>query len=277
MPRLISPLFSSRPRPSYCKCPRLILASPETAADVMFESIEAVVAHEYFHNWTGNRITCRDWFQLCLKEGLTVFREQEFSADQRSRAVQRIKDVKRLRARQFGEDAGPLAHPVRPASYQKIDNFYTATVYEKGGEVIRAALGPELEYQPDELRQLRRELGAAVTVVCSPNNPTGGVLETRELSRVCEASDGLVVVDEAYHEFSGQSAVELLPRHPNLVVLRTFSKAMGLAGLRIGYLLAAPELAREVLIAQIAGMLRSPIQRLAGVLAAVAEKKGAAA
>ncbi|MGQ0532530.1 MAG: aminopeptidase N [Caulobacteraceae bacterium] len=115
----------------------LILADAETATDADFEAIEAVVGHEYFHNWTGNRITCRDWFQLCLKEGLTVYREQEFSADQRSRAVQRIKDVKRLRARQFGEDAGPLAHPVRPASYQKIDNFYTATVYEKGGEVIR--------------------------------------------------------------------------------------------------------------------------------------------
>jgi aminopeptidase N len=115
----------------------LILADAETAADADFEAIEAVVGHEYFHNWTGNRITCRDWFQLCLKEGLTVYREQEFSADQRSRPVQRIKDVKRLRARQFGEDAGPLAHPVRPSSYQKIDNFYTATVYEKGGEVIR--------------------------------------------------------------------------------------------------------------------------------------------
>ncbi|MEZ5996045.1 MAG: aminopeptidase N [Hyphomonadaceae bacterium] len=115
----------------------LILADADTATDADFEAIEAVVGHEYFHNWTGNRITCRDWFQLCLKEGLTVYREQEFSADQRSRAVQRIKDVKRLRARQFGEDAGPLAHPVRPSSYQKIDNFYTATVYEKGGEVIR--------------------------------------------------------------------------------------------------------------------------------------------
>ncbi len=115
----------------------LILADADTATDADFEAIEAVVGHEYFHNWTGNRITCRDWFQLCLKEGLTVYREQEFSADQRSRTVQRIKDVKRLRARQFGEDAGPLAHPVRPSSYQKIDNFYTATVYEKGGEVIR--------------------------------------------------------------------------------------------------------------------------------------------
>jgi aminopeptidase N len=115
----------------------LILADAETATDADFEAIEAVVGHEYFHNWTGNRITCRDWFQLCLKEGLTVYREQEFSADQRSRPVQRIKDVKRLRGRQFGEDAGPLAHAVRPSSYQKIDNFYTATVYEKGGEVIR--------------------------------------------------------------------------------------------------------------------------------------------
>ncbi len=115
----------------------LILADAQTATDADYEAIEAVVGHEYFHNWTGNRITCRDWFQLCLKEGLTVFREQEFSADQRSRPVQRIKDVKRLRARQFAEDAGPLAHAVRPSRYQKIDNFYTATVYEKGGEVIR--------------------------------------------------------------------------------------------------------------------------------------------
>lgn len=115
----------------------LLLADPETATDADYERIESVVAHEYFHNWTGDRITCRDWFQLCLKEGLTVFRDQEFSADQRSRPVQRIKDVKMLRARQFPEDAGPLAHPVRPSSYVKIDNFYTATIYEKGAEVIR--------------------------------------------------------------------------------------------------------------------------------------------
>jgi histidinol-phosphate aminotransferase len=115
-----------------------------------------------------------------------------------------------------------------------------------GGELIQAPLGPELEYQPDELRQLRRELGAGVTIVCSPNNPTGGVLDLGELARLCGEGDGLVVVDEAYHEFSGQSAVELLPHHGNLVVLRTFSKAMGLAGLRIGYLLAAPELTREI-------------------------------
>ncbi len=102
-----------------------------------YERIESVVAHEYFHNWTGDRITCRDWFQLCLKEGLTVFRDQSFSADMRGEAVQRIKDVKALRARQFAEDQGPLAHPVRPNSYLKIDNFYTATIYEKGAEVIR--------------------------------------------------------------------------------------------------------------------------------------------
>jgi aminopeptidase N len=115
----------------------LLLADPATATDMDFERIESVVAHEYFHNWTGDRITCRDWFQLCLKEGLTVFRDQSFSADQRGHAVQRIKDVKALRARQFSEDQGPLAHPVRPSSYMKIDNFYTATIYEKGAEVIR--------------------------------------------------------------------------------------------------------------------------------------------
>ena len=125
----------------------LLLADPETATDFDYASIEAVIAHEYFHNWTGNRITCRDWFQLCLKEGLTVFRDQEFSADQRGRAVRRIADVQALRARQFPEDAGPLAHPVRPESYAKIDNFYTATVYEKGAELVRVLktlIGPEL-------------------------------------------------------------------------------------------------------------------------------------
>ena len=116
---------------------RLVLASPETATDTNYESIESVVAHEYFHNWTGNRITCRDWFQLCLKEGLTVYRDQEFSSDERSRAVQRISDVRQLKGLQFPEDQGPLAHPVRPESYVEINNFYTATVYEKGAELVR--------------------------------------------------------------------------------------------------------------------------------------------
>ncbi len=116
---------------------KYILAKPDTATDTDYELIESIVAHEYFHNWSGNRVTCRDWFQLSLKEGLTVFRDQEFSADQRSRPVQRIKDVAQLRARQFPEDGGPLAHPVRPDSYMEINNFYTATVYEKGAELIR--------------------------------------------------------------------------------------------------------------------------------------------
>jgi len=116
---------------------RCVLASAETATDGDFAAIERIIAHEYFHNWTGNRITCRDWFQLSLKEGLTVFRDQQFMGDMRSHAVKRIDDVLTLRARQFREDAGPLAHPVRPESYVEINNFYTATVYEKGAELIR--------------------------------------------------------------------------------------------------------------------------------------------
>ncbi|EDM69753.1 aminopeptidase N [Roseobacter sp. AzwK-3b] len=113
-----------------------VLASPETSTDANFERIEAIIAHEYFHNWTGNRITCRDWFQLCLKEGLTVYRDAEFTSDMRSAPVKRISDVIALRARQFREDNGPLAHPVRPESFVEINNFYTATIYEKGAEVI---------------------------------------------------------------------------------------------------------------------------------------------
>jgi aminopeptidase N len=113
-----------------------VLASPATSTDADFERIEAIIAHEYFHNWTGNRITCRDWFQLCLKEGLTVYRDQQFTADMRSAPVKRIDDAVGLRAHQFGEDAGPLAHPPRPASFSEINNFYTSTVYEKGAEII---------------------------------------------------------------------------------------------------------------------------------------------
>ncbi len=116
---------------------KYVLADPDTATDVDYANVEGVIAHEYFHNWTGNRITCRDWFQLCLKEGLTVFRDQEFSSDMRSRPVKRIADVRTLQARQFPEDGGPLAHPVRPEIYHEISNFYTPTVYEKGAEVVR--------------------------------------------------------------------------------------------------------------------------------------------
>ena len=114
-----------------------VLASQATSTDTNFERIEAIIAHEYFHNWTGNRITCRDWFQLCLKEGLTVFRDSQFTSDMRGAEVKRIGDVMDLRGRQFAEDQGPLAHPVRPESFQEINNFYTATIYEKGAEVIR--------------------------------------------------------------------------------------------------------------------------------------------
>ncbi|MDX1795125.1 MAG: aminopeptidase N [Hydrogenovibrio sp.] len=116
---------------------KYVLAKPETATDVDFEGIEAVIGHEYFHNWTGNRVTCRDWFQLTLKEGLTVFRDQEFTADMLSPAVKRIEDVKRLRSNQFPEDDGPMAHPIQPQSYIEMNNFYTMTVYEKGAEVVR--------------------------------------------------------------------------------------------------------------------------------------------
>lgn len=116
---------------------KYVLASPETATDDDYLNVERVIAHEYFHNWTGNRVTCRDWFQLTLKEGLTVFRDQQFTADQTSAAVKRIDDVASLRSRQFPEDAGPMAHPIRPESYVSMDNFYTTTVYEKGAEIIR--------------------------------------------------------------------------------------------------------------------------------------------
>jgi aminopeptidase N len=145
---------------------KYILASAATATDTDYAAIEAIVAHEYFHNWTGNRITCRDWFQLCLKEGLTVFRDQEFTSDQRSRAVERIKDVRGLRATQFVEDAGPLAHPVRPTQYREINNFYTTTVYEKGAEVVRmlqVLLGPQLFRAGMDLYFARHD-GEAATV-----------------------------------------------------------------------------------------------------------------
>jgi aminopeptidase N len=145
---------------------KLLLASPETATDDDYARIESVVAHEYFHNWTGDRITCRDWFQLSLKEGLTVFRDQSFSGDMRSVPVKRIEDVKMLRGRQFMEDAGPLAHPVQPQAYITIDNFYTATIYEKGAEVIgmlKTLVGDEGYRKATDL-YLRRHDGQAATV-----------------------------------------------------------------------------------------------------------------
>ena len=143
-----------------------VLANQETSSDSSFIRIESIIGHEYFHNWTGNRVTCRDWFQLSLKEGLTVFRDQEFSSDLRSRAIQRITDVNELKTRQFAEDSGPMAHPVRPESYIAMDNFYTATVYEKGAEVIRmihTILGEE-GFQKGMALYFERHDGAAVTI-----------------------------------------------------------------------------------------------------------------
>ncbi|ACI54224.1 aminopeptidase N [Rhizobium leguminosarum bv. trifolii WSM2304] len=145
---------------------RYVLADPETATDADYANIEAVIAHEYFHNWTGNRITCRDWFQLCLKEGLTVYRDQEFSSDQRSRPVKRIADVRHLKSEQFPEDGGPLAHPVRPTTYREINNFYTRTVYEKGSEVTRmiATLLGKDDFKKGMDLYFDRHDGQAVTI-----------------------------------------------------------------------------------------------------------------
>ena len=143
-----------------------ILAHPETTTDAGFQRVEAVVAHEYFHNWSGNRVTCRDWFQLSLKEGFTVFRDAEFSADMGSRTVKRVEDINLLRTVQFAEDAGPTAHPVQPASYMEISNFYTVTIYEKGAEVVRmihTLLSPELFRQGSDLYFSRHD-GQAVTI-----------------------------------------------------------------------------------------------------------------
>src|SRR3954470_1756038 len=145
---------------------KYVLATSTTATDSDYVSIEAIIAHEYFHNWTGNRITCRDWFQLCLKEGFTVYRDQEFTSDQRARVVTRIGDVRALRTHQFVEDAGPLAHPVRPELYREINNFYTTTVYEKGAEVVRmihTLLGPAMFRKGTDL-YFERHDGEAATV-----------------------------------------------------------------------------------------------------------------
>src|SRR5690606_33409676 len=143
-----------------------VLARPETTTDAGFQRVEAVVAHEYFHNWSGNRVTCRDWFQLSLKEGFTVYRDAEFSADMGSRTVKRIEDVSLLRTLQFAEDAGPMAHSVRPESYIEISNFYTMTIYEKGAEVVRMLanlLGPE-DYRRGTDLYFERHDGQAVTI-----------------------------------------------------------------------------------------------------------------
>jgi aminopeptidase N len=143
-----------------------VLADNKTATDGDFINIEAIIGHEYFHNWTGNRVTCRDWFQLSLKEGLTVFRDQEFTSDLHSRSIKRIDDVDMLRTYQFAEDAGPMSHPVRPESYIEMNNFYTLTVYEKGAEVIRMihTLLGEAGFQKGMKLYFERHDSQAVTI-----------------------------------------------------------------------------------------------------------------
>lgn len=144
---------------------KCVLANQETATDKDYHTIESIVGHEYFHNWTGNRVTCRDWFQLSLKEGLTVFRDQEFSSDLGSRALNRIDAVKVMRTHQFSEDAGPMAHPIRPEKVIEMNNFYTVTVYDKGAEVIRMmhTLLGEQNFQKGMSLYFERHDGQAVT------------------------------------------------------------------------------------------------------------------
>jgi aminopeptidase N len=203
---------------------KYILARPDTATDTDYVNIERIIAHEYFHNWTGNRITCRDWFQLCLKEGLTVFRDQEFTSDLRSRSVKRIEDVKTLRARQFPEDQGPLAHAVRPESYIEINNFYTPTIYEKGAEICRmllTLLGKDMFRAALDLYFDRHD-GHAATIedfLRCMSDASG-----RDLSHFAkwyeQAGTPIVDVKTRYDETSKQYSIELqqhLPDTPNQI------------------------------------------------------------
>lgn len=191
---------------------RYILADPETATDIDYDGVEGVVAHEYFHNWSGNRVTCRDWFQLSLKEGFTVFRDQNFSADMGSHAVKRIEDVRVLRAAQFQEDAGPLAHPVRPESYMEISNFYTATIYNKGAELIRMMalmLGPERFRAGTDLYFERHDGQAATCEDFVRAMEEGGGIDLRQFRRWYEQAGTPNVRATLRHEAATQT-VELL-------------------------------------------------------------------
>jgi aminopeptidase N len=192
---------------------RYVLADPQTATDPDYDAIESVVAHEYFHNWSGDRVTCRDWFQLSLKEGFTVYRDQEFSADMGSRAVKRIEDVRVLRAAQFQEDAGPLAHPVRPESYIEISNFYTATVYNKGAELIRMMallLGPE-RFRRGTDRYFARHDGQAVTCedFVKAMEDGGGIDLAQFRLWYAQAGTPRVAIDQAFDPATGETTLTL--------------------------------------------------------------------
>ena len=196
---------------------KYILADPNTATDQDYAGIETVVAHEYFHNWTGNRITCRDWFQLCLKEGLTVYRDQEFSAFERDPTVKRIQDVQTLKTHQFPEDSGPLAHPVRPKAYREINNFYTATVYEKGAELVRmiaTLLGPD-GFRAGMDRYFRDFDGTAATVedfLTSFEKATGADLSHFS---VWYEVPGTPVVEMKRHYSSADKSLKITLRQEN--------------------------------------------------------------
>ncbi|WP_105103771.1 aminopeptidase N [Microbulbifer pacificus] len=196
-----------------------VLASPETATDAAFQRIESIVAHEYFHNWSGNRVTCRDWFQLSLKEGFTVFRDAEFSADMNSRAVKRIEDVILLRTSQFAEDAGPMSHPVRPDSYMEISNFYTLTVYEKGAEVVRmihTILGPEAFRRGSDL-YFKRHDGCAVTCedfVKAMEDASGADL-TQFRRWYSQAGTPVLDVEDAFDEEKGEYFLTIRQHTPD--------------------------------------------------------------
>ncbi|PHQ71472.1 MAG: aminopeptidase N [Sneathiella sp.] len=197
---------------------KYVLASPETATDADFDGIESVIAHEYFHNWTGNRITCRDWFQLTLKEGLTVFRDQQFSADMNSAAVNRINDVQRLRSAQFPEDAGPLAHPIQPQSYVEINNFYTATVYEKGAEVIRmihTLLGPTKFRDGMDLYFERHDGQAVTTEEFVAALEGGSGIDLTQFRRwYIQPGTPTITVKEEFDEARGQFRLSLEQSNP---------------------------------------------------------------
>ena len=197
----------------------LVLARPETATDADYRRIEGVIAHEYFHNWTGNRITCRDWFQLSLKEGLTVYRDQEFSSDTGGRSVKRIQDVRRLRAAQFPEDAGPTAHPVRPESYIEINNFYTPTIYEKGAEVIRmiaTLIGPE-RFRAGMDLYVRRHDGQAVTCedFVAAMEDAGGVDLGQFRRWYSQAGTPRLAVEDAYDPATGSYTLTMRQHTPS--------------------------------------------------------------
>ncbi|MEM7404475.1 MAG: aminopeptidase N [Pseudomonadota bacterium] len=198
---------------------KYVLARPDTATDADFDGIEAVIAHEYFHNWTGNRITCRDWFQLSLKEGLTVFRDQEFSADMGSRGVRRIQDVRVLRAAQFAEDAGPMAHPVRPSEYAEINNFYTVTVYNKGAELIRMLqnLVGATAFRRGMDLYFERHDGQAVTTeefVAAIADASGADLTQFKLWYE-QAGTPVVRIEEQYDELTGALRLDVYQHTPD--------------------------------------------------------------